>query len=75
MNRLFTPGLELGNVLYETSVKPILAHHFAGPPYSAALIGRGSEVLGFDTPQSMDHNWGPRTIGQTQGNVPTTLIT
>jgi hypothetical protein len=30
--------------------------------YSAALIGSGSEVLGFDTEMSMDHHWGPRAM-------------
>jgi len=28
--------------------------------YSAALLGWGSEVLGFDSPRSADHSWGPR---------------
>ena len=29
-------------------------------PHSAALLGRGSEVLGFDDEMSGDHNWEPR---------------
>ena len=62
MSRPFVKGLGLSRVLYETSVKPILARHFPDLPYSAALIGRGSEVLGFDTPQSTDHDWGPRLM-------------
>jgi len=30
--------------------------------HSAALIGSGSEVLGFDTEMSVDHHWGPRVM-------------
>lgn len=30
--------------------------------YSAALIGEGSGVLGFDTERSTDHDWGPRIL-------------
>ena len=62
MSRPFIQGLELSRILYETSVKPILANHFPNLRYSAALLGRGSEVLSFDTPQSMDHDWGPRLM-------------
>ena len=58
----FIPGLELSQHLYEEAVRPILEEHFVELPYSAALIGAGSEVLGFDTPQSMDHDWGPRLL-------------
>ena len=58
----FIPGLELSDLFYQREVKPILAAEFKGLHYSAALIGHGSEVLGLDTPQSTDHDWGPRVI-------------
>ena len=56
----FIPGVQLNEMFYREIVKPILAQHFPELTYSAALIGSGSDVLGFDTPRSMDHNWGPR---------------
>src|SRR4051812_11704957 len=56
----FVPGLELARGFYGDVVRPILDAQFARVPHSAALIGYGSEVLGYDTPQSMDHYWGPR---------------
>jgi hypothetical protein len=39
-----------------------LSKQFPRLPFSAALIGWGSEVLGFDTPMSRDHHWGPRVL-------------
>ncbi|MGA9762347.1 MAG: DUF4037 domain-containing protein [Gaiellaceae bacterium] len=56
----FQPGLALARGFFEEIVKPLLAEKTPGVPYAAALIGPGSDVLGFDTPISRDHDWGPR---------------
>src|SRR5450432_1935334 len=56
----FIPGLELSHLFYVEAVKPILDAKFPDLRYDAALIGYGSEVLGFDTAMSRDHSWGPR---------------
>jgi len=56
----FINGLTFNQLFYEEFVAPILRSHFSGLRYSAALIGWGSEVLGYDDVQSTDHNWGPR---------------
>jgi hypothetical protein len=58
----FVPGLRLTELFYREAVQPILERAFPGIPYSAALLGSGSEVLGFDTIRSTDHEWGPRTL-------------
>lgn len=58
----FIPGLTLCQLFFEQEVQPIVDSHFGGLKYSAALIGSGSEVLGFDTPMSSDHDWGPRVM-------------
>jgi hypothetical protein len=58
----FIPGLQLSEALYREAVAPILARQFPGLPYSAARIGTGSDVLGFDTVRSTDHEWGPRLL-------------
>ena len=58
----FMPGLELSRILYTEAVRPILAKAYPGLPHAAALVGAGSEVLGFDTPRSVDHDWGPRLL-------------
>ena len=62
MNRPFIKGLELSELFYEEAVKPILSEHFPNVAYSAARLGPGSDVLGFDTPQSTDHDWGPKLM-------------
>jgi hypothetical protein len=58
----FVPGLELSGGFYREMVRPILETRFPRLPYTAALIGSGSEVLGYDTPMSRDHDWGPRLL-------------
>ena len=58
----FITGLELSESFYHEVVRPILDKHFPGLLYSAGLIGKGAEVLGYDTPQSTDHDWGPRVL-------------
>ncbi len=58
----FIPGLRLSELFYREAVRPILDAEFLGLPHAAALIGSGSEVLGFDTEMSADHHWGPRAL-------------
>ncbi len=59
-NIKFIPGLQLSRLFYRDAVQPILSRHWLGLRYSAGLLGPGSDVQGFDTAQSMDHDWGPR---------------
>jgi hypothetical protein len=59
-NSQFIHGLELNNGFYHDIVKPLLNKAYPRLPYSASLLGYGSDVMGFDTETSMDHNWGPR---------------
>ncbi|MBN1581300.1 MAG: DUF4037 domain-containing protein [Anaerolineae bacterium] len=56
----FIPGLKLAELFFHEAVQPIMATHFPGLAYSAARLDFGSDVLGFDTPQSRDHGWGPK---------------
>ncbi len=56
----FVPGLRLAREFYATSVRPLLESQFPRLAYASALIGPGSEVLGFDSQRSTDHDWGPR---------------
>jgi hypothetical protein len=58
----FIPGLQLNEAYYWEVVRPILDTHFPNLAHSAGLIGYGSDVIGFDTPVSRDHQWGPRLV-------------
>lgn len=59
MNK-FIPGLELSERFFLDAVKPIMKEKFPQIAYAAARLDYGSDVLGFDTPMSMDHGWGPK---------------
>ena len=63
MSSPFVPGLELAGAFYAGVVRPLLEQAEIPLPataYAAALIGPGSEVLGYDSIRSTDHDWGPR---------------
>jgi hypothetical protein len=52
----FVAGIQLSRAFYDDVLAPALGKTL----HSAALLGSGSDVLGFDTPRSTDHGWGPR---------------
>lgn len=54
----FIPAAELAGAFYSEVVQPLIG----GDPHSAALLGWGSDVLGYDTARSTDHGWGPRLL-------------
>jgi hypothetical protein len=61
----FVPGRELARAFYSEVVAPLLGD----TPHSAALLGSGSDVLGFDDERSTDHGWGPRMHVFVEGEV------
>jgi Domain of unknown function (DUF4037) len=56
LSQAFVPGVRLAERFYAEVVAPLLE----GRNHAAAFLGTGSDVLGFDTPRSTDHGWGPR---------------
>ena len=52
----FVSGQDVSAAFFADVVAPQLQ----GITYSAALLGWGSDVLGYDTARSTDHGWGPR---------------
>src|SRR5574339_562398 len=69
MNPSFIPGRELCERFYREAVRPILRASFPRLKHSAALIGPGSEVLGFDDELSTDHHWEPLASGPVNHRV------
>lgn len=55
-------GLQLSERFYWEAVRPLLDRSFPALPHAAALLGDGSEVLGYDDRTSTDHHWGPRVL-------------
>lgn len=53
-------GMQLCENFYTACVAPLLHAHFPQVTYSAARLGSGSDVLGFDDHRSPDHDWGPQ---------------
>ncbi|MFW9853679.1 MAG: DUF4037 domain-containing protein [Candidatus Thorarchaeota archaeon] len=58
----FIPGLLLAQRFFSHAVLPPIQENFPFLKFDAALLGSGSEVLGYDDEVSTDHHWGPRVL-------------
>jgi hypothetical protein len=56
----FVRGRDLGRAFYQEAGRAIIESVIDPDAYSVGFLGRGSDVLGFDTQTSTDHSWGPR---------------
>ncbi|MDE6709817.1 MAG: DUF4037 domain-containing protein [Oscillospiraceae bacterium] len=56
----FIQGLPLCEGFFFDEAKPLLDRYFPELPYTAGLIGYGSDVLGYADAVSAAHMWGPR---------------
>lgn len=54
--------MQLCERFFNEIVKVLIEKKFPSLKYSAGLFDYGSEVLGFDTKRSTDHDWGPRVL-------------
>lgn len=55
-------GLQLSERFYREAVRPLVEQYDPRLAHAAALLGNGSEVLGYDDAMSTDHHWGPRVM-------------
>jgi Domain of unknown function (DUF4037) len=67
----FVSGSQLAGGFYREVVRPLLSD----VPHAAALLGWGSDVLGYDTERSMDHGWGPRLLIFVDQGIDTSSLT
>ena len=56
----FVPGLDLNQRFFLEILAPFMKDKFPDLSYAAARLGGGSDVLGYDTEMSTDHDWGIR---------------
>lgn len=54
-------GRELSQRFYAEVVRPTIDPVLGDAPYAAAMLGDGSDVLGYDDDVSPDHDFGPES--------------